>query len=231
MTKIKYFLGVGQGKKAKHWLSQRLPAIEFYEAPNYLRFRTSEEIAQCGVDAVKAGAGTTNDYVLCAESQAAPAAVEAVYTKQIPIPKRLILVQPLGLNYEYLGNTPYERRKELFRRSRRFWRHENQTLFIKGNFWTALGILLSSLRYSRHITPAYLVGANQNCREQLKEIAAHIPVDIYASEHDSLFPYHEVIQELRGKNIVIHKLPGTHLNRATPRGVAQLKGIFQDNPS
>lgn len=225
--RVDYFLGVGQGERAQQWLERQFPEITFHTPPNYLRYRSNEQITKMAHDYVADALRSSEayNYIVIAESQAAPAVVTAIASGSLPMPKQLILLQPLGLNLLALGNTPATRRKELFRRSRLFWSHKNQSLRIAGNRWTFFLLLFQSLRYIHNLNDAYEVGASLNITNALAQIAMHTSVDVYASTDDSLFPFHELE---RAKGVSMHELSGTHFNRATPLAVNQLQYVMSN---
>jgi len=221
--RIEYFLGVGQSKKSAHWLKQESPDISFHTAPNYLRHSTHEAMADVGRTAVARHLTAAGPYIVFAESQAAPAVVAAIERSHARLPDRLVLLQPLGLNRDALGATPVSRRKELYRRSRIFWGQKSQSLSIRGNRWTLMTLVLQSLRYICNLNNAYEIGASMDITRDLTKVAEKMPVEIFATSDDSLFPFDELKQV---KGATMHRLSGTHLNRATPLGAQQLKAVL-----
>ena len=228
MTAVHFFLGIGQGKRAQSWLSEQLPEITFHQAPDYLRARSEEDMAAQAVDYIERSVGDEKDYWLMAESQAGPAVVEAVYRRNIATPRRLILIQPLGLNPSALGNSPAERMKTVLQRSRQFWRDPQQRIWLHGNRWTVEYLAWSSLRNVRRFKGRWTDGSNLDIREKLAAIAETVPVMVYASSDDAFFPYHEVIADFPHRGL-LHEIPGGHLNRATEHGVEQLRLILHSN--
>ena len=226
--KTDYFLGVGQGKRARQRLHEIFPGISFHIPPNYLCCNTDEQIAKTAEGYVAKALESSEAQVIMAESQAAPAVVAALASGDVAMPERLVLLQPLGLNRTSLGSDPVLRRKELFRRSRLFWSHKHQSLSIAGNRWTLLVVVSQSLRYVKNLNKAYEIGASADIVSALAQIAARIPVDVYGSTDDSLFPFRE-LQKVQA--VTMHELPGTHLNRATPLGIAQLIEVLGDSLS
>jgi len=220
--KIEYFLGIGQNKKASRWLSRLLPAINFHVAPDYLSVNSDEDRVAIGLSSF---AGVRADgRVLIAESQAASAAIAALSQGVIGLPNHLILIQPLGLNYDALGSTRSGRRRELLRRSRLFWKHQNQSLRIAGNRWTAMNLITDVVRHPFVIRSALEFGANQNYSQELVLLAKKIKITIVATDEDSLFPYEEI--KKLNPEVDVLKMSGTHLNRATVKGVEQLRLIL-----
>lgn len=224
MTTTHYFLGIGQGIQAKTWLSTLFPQVIFHEAPNYLLHNTAESIEAKGIQFVNNSIGADTNFILIAESQACPAVVRAIESGSITLPKYLILVQPLGLNMQSLGSNSDERLRSLFRRSARFWLHPYQNLLIAGNRWTFKEITRQSSRFRKNLKVAYTYGSNTDIYDTLTSIAEKVPVHVFASKRDSLFP----LAELRlHDNVELHEMSGPHLNRATPRGARQLSGILK----
>lgn len=228
IERVEFFLGLGQDTKCRQWLEKFLPSsVHLHQAPNYLAAETDAKRIEHGVVWVKEGiTSAPNEYVLCAESQASPAVIATLDKGLIPPPKSVILLMPLGCNYTSLGDSPIQRYKELLKRSRRFWSHKNQSLRIWGNRTTAINVAFDSVRYLSKLEEAYTFGANQNITNTLSRIALTIPVTIYAANDDSLFPFHEIEREFRGTKVEVKMIEGTHLNRATPLGVEQLKTIL-----
>ena len=229
MKRIEYFLGLGQGKWSEQWLTDKLgDVITFHAAPDYFRAKTSDKIDQVGLEYITTElSAKTRDYALMAESQAVPMVLKALSESKIPIPKVLVLLQPLGLNASSLGDSMVERYESIMNRSKNFWKHPNQSLRIAGNRRTASEIAKDALVNPHKIKSFYTAGANQDYATELEFIANITTVHIFASTDDSLFAYGEIKQHFNKKNVQLHRLPGTHLNRATPKGLAQLKQILK----
>lgn len=218
-----FFLGIGQGERAVKWLETRQPGIRFHAAPDYFRCKTEAEIHQVGTSYVARQLDGVDEYEVYAESQAAPAVVEAIYHEFVRPPRRLVLLQPLGLNVSALGATATQRRAAILSRSREFWRQPSQKLTVAGNRWTMFELAKYSSRHVSHLSRVFLYGSSQDIAGRVCELATRIPVDVYACESDTLFPYSEIGPQLSGSSARLHKLEGTHLNRATPDGLAQLR--------
>jgi len=225
MQKIDYFLGIGQGKWAKKWLTKRVGHVSFHPAPNYMKYATVEDFEMCGLDWVKHSIGSGAASVIIAESQAAPAVVKAIRTNQITIPKQLILLQPLGLNASSLGSNDTQRLASLLKRSWGFWLQKRQSLLIYGNIRTLVTICLSAIRHPTHAKLAFQFGANQNCIADLEWIATRTKVVVCAAEEDGLFPYRE-IEAVPNKHVILRQTNSGHVNRATPQGIKELQAIL-----
>jgi|GEM_PF-6436737 len=222
-----FFLGIGQGQRSVDWLREQLTGVSFHIAPNYFQYKCERDLREAGIaHVVNELEGVRADYTLYAESQAAPAVMEALVRSRIPIPQNLVLLQPLGLNVNALGSTSRQRRKEILNRSRTFWRQPSQSLTVPGNRWTAMEISHQSVRYIHNLPAAFLVGSNQDCADLLRQLAKILTIDIYACRDDSLFPYLEIAQTVGDIPVKLHELDGSHLNRATPQGLSQLQHIL-----
>lgn len=223
---IDYFLGIGQSERSCEWLSREIPTVQFHEAPQYLEGKDNTDFRTIGMKAIaNVFVDHAPDYIY-AESQAAPAIIEAICSKAIDMPRYLVLIQPLGLNPHALGRSQRAKRRTLILRSIRFWLHPNQSLFITGNRWTVIEILKDSFRHYSRLGAAYMFGAEQDSTRQLALIARTIQVEIYASKHDMLFPYDEIFRENPELQNSMYEINGTHANRATSRGAATLRQIL-----
>ena len=112
-------------------------------------------------------------------------------------------------------------------RSRAFWNHPNQRLTIKGNRTTLQNVITASLFKLHRIKPDYTFGANQDVAVTACELAKHVPITIYADPHDSLFPYSEITSTIAKSPItLIRTAIGSHINRATPLGLAELQNVI-----
>ncbi len=226
-NQIDFFLGLGQGSWSVKWLSKRLPTITFHAAPHYLHSKNNAAFEENALDWVERAYAKTEPGIVIAESQAAPAVVAAIKAGRITLPSRLILLQPLGLNYGSFGKTKRERFESLMRRSRLFWLHKNQALFIPGNFVTFISIAIDTIMFKRNLKAALIFAANQNIVHDVEMLAQRLPIDIYACTRDSLFPYDELRSRL-SPDLGLRTIEGTHLNRATPKGLNQLKTILHE---
>ena len=222
--KIDYFLGIGQGKKAKQRLENVFGSVRFHVAPNYLQCKTEKDCEDIGISNVK---NKLRYEIVFAESQAAPALIRAYINGGIKKPRQIVLIQPLGLNPSSLGKSPTDQMHELLRRSMEFWRSSNQSLAISGNRWTFLHILSQTVPYLWRVRKIYKYAASQDIREDVMRIAKEKNLSIYASSFDTLFPYKEIINENPELSQFIHEIPGTHLNRPTPLGEDQLQRIIK----
>lgn len=226
---IHFFLGLGQGEKSQAWLEKRLPNnVSVHKAPEYLANQSEQDIHEIGLGIVSEAIADAphGEYVICAESQAVPAVVYALMERRVPLPSQCILIQPLGCNYSALGSTPRARLRELLWRSVKFWAHPNQTQCIEGNRWTFHEILMDTFIHMKSSKRTYLYAANQDLAQTLYALAKTIPIHVYACSDDSLFPYSEIRDELRATAVTLHMVPGTHINRATPKGLRQILGIL-----
>ena len=132
---------------------------------------------------------------------------------------------PLGLNRLALGQTPEARFSELMRRSRLFWKDSLLHSRSPADIETFRQVGLSSVSALSKIRLDFTNGADQDITAALRRIADSMPVTVYASDRDPLFPYREVAPGLAGSAIKLVKLDTPHLNRASPLGLKQLQGV------
>lgn len=225
-------LGIGQSRATANWVKRRANWLSVVVPPiNFLAFHSSADAvraATCNLQEELKGM-TAKNYVLVAESQAAPLVVSAITDGKVPRPSVLVLLQPLGLNVHALGSTKQERYSSLMQRSRKFWAHKNQSLKEWGNRTTFTTLLRQTAPYPHRIKTAYAFGANQSIADAVAKLAEVIPVHVYAAKEDSLFPYSEIHETISGtRGVTLHKISGTHLNRATRRGIEQLSQIKKE---
>ncbi len=229
--RVDVFLGIGQRGKIVNWLERRTPDhIHFHGAPKYLHHDSASEIVKTGISYVcsRLDDAPAGAYILIAESQASASVVQALNDGQIPLPQKLVLLEPLGLNSQSFGDTESARMREFYRRVARYWLHPHQSLLIWGNRYTAYKVLSESIRHWRRVRFGYVTGLSFDLREPLSRIAQQTDVHVYAGENDEFFPYHEIAAHLDDPNITFHKLPGGHVNRATPRGFDELESVLDE---
>lgn len=232
MTQIRteIFLGIGQGRWSQRLLEQTFRApVTIHEAFSYTSANDASDIEQLGITYVsRCLKSVRGPYVLYAESQAAPIVIAALMRAKIPTPDKLILLQPLGYNAAQLGATQSAQLRSLLHRSLMFWKHPNQSLLIKGNRVTATQILKDMTKRPLRSRMFVTFGASQDCVRDTVALAHRLPVHIYACADDTLFPYNEIAHNVKKSSIHMHMLGGTHINRATPRGIAQLQSILEE---
>lgn len=222
------FLGVGQSGNNLKAISAHMPRNSAtVEAFRYHRMILGD-IGTGGREGVlymlqSFGKGP---YHVIAESQAAPAVVHAAHEKP-DLFKSITLLEPLGFNADSFGDTPEERYTTFLKRSRQFWAHPNQSLSIKANRDTMGQIFIRSLPALRRLKPDYGFGVSQDITEMTKALAKIVPLTIYAEEYDNFFPYREIAPKLTGSKVTLIKTTaGSHLNRASPKGIAELEKVI-----
>lgn len=227
-------LGVGQSGRNLRTIAHHISSGIVLEALPYHYF-AKDQLADAGIAAVNAVidvARTTSQQLVhvIAESQAAPATIHAVSERRSDIAS-VTLLAPLGFNKSFLGNTPKARYTELMRRSRLFWKHQNQRLSLRGNRDTLYEIARHSVTRLGRIEPDYNFGANQDVSDAAQQLANSLPVTIYADKYDGLFPYDEIEPLVRHSSIrLIATNLGSHINRATPLGLAELQRVIDSLP-
>lgn len=226
------FLGVGQSGSMISHIDQAMPSPSaVVSAAPYFSLESADDIELLGKTLVAKVIKQTNvqsgNFDVYTESQAAPAVVKTLVGTDIPTPRRIILITPLGLNHAALGENDSQRYKELMRRSTKFWTHRDQSLRHKANRNTFKNVLRERILRPRYFKQAYIVGVNQNIASELETLAGQVEVHIFAGDNDSLFPYDEIATTIqRVANVTLHHLRDTtHINRATPKGLQQLESI------
>lgn len=72
------------------------------------------------------------------------------------------------------------------------------------------------------------LAANLNLQNEAENLAKKIPIHIFASINDEHFTYASIAKQLGPDTFIhLHTLRGGHLNRATPKGIAQLELVLQ----
>mgnify|MGYP006374221793 CR=1 FL=1 len=225
------FLGVGQQGSSFRSIAKDFPDTVVVGPLPYHLFPQAkfEDIAtKIITEIIEKNVTSYHIESVIAESQSAPGVVQALARMQCGQIKNVVLMAPLGLNKSALGNDPAMRYKELILRSRQFWLHKNQRISITGNRNTLTNIVWSFLRYWRRFRDDYTAGANQDITQSLSLLASQSHVTIYADSGDSLFPYNEIAKAVQGLPISLHKTSyGSHLNRATPLGIKELRQVIQ----
>lgn len=230
---VVFVLGIGQGALTARWIKSHVDWLSSVVYPiNFLAYKSTAEAAEASMHNLQQNlqGAAEGQYVLIAESQAAPPlVVRAIIDASIPQPRVLVLMQPLGLNTRALGATNEERYRSLMRRSRGFWLHTHQSPCIWGNRATIATLVRQTLPYLQRIKTAYTFGANQSIINEISRLSGIIPIHIYAADRDSLFPYDEIYETVSNiPGIFLHKLTGTHLNRATKAGLEQIETVKLD---
>ena len=165
-----------------------------------------------------------------ADSQAAPMLVKLA-AESPELFRSLTLLEPLGFNKDALGSNDSERYRSLMARSRKFWKHPNQSLRLSGNRDTIFEIAKRSLPALSRIKSDYTFGANQDVVAITKKLSESLPVRIFASKSDSLFPYDEIEAAVNGSAITLIETDvESHLNRTTPKGLGELQKAIASLP-
>ncbi len=227
VTNTILFLGVGQTGNNLKVISTHVPrsvliigAIPYHKIPR-------EHFDDVCVKLFDALTKKLKPLHVIAESQAAPMAILAaeLYPERV---RSITLLEPLGFNKSSLGSSDEERYRQFVQRSRQFWRQPNQTMRHVGNRKTLIQVLAHSLPAWKRLKPDYIYGVSRDVVDSTRKLAETIPVTIYAGEHDSIFPYHEILPNLANSKVnIIEVKNGTHLNRATSRGLAELDTVIR----
>lgn len=228
-AKSMLFLGIGQRRQNLDWTAQSAPDdMIVVEALPYLKAQEAKEMEMVGEVCLKKvfEQFDITKLVVYAESQAAIVLVHVLAVSDV-LPRKVVLLSPMGLNYSSLGHTEAQRHRSLMQRSRKFWRHRNQRLTTTPNRETAAVLVADMLKYWKMTRAGLKFAANQNVKARALELAEKIPVHIFTGDNDELFPYKEIKQEIGdGSKVIFHELVHTrHYNRATKRGMGQLRKI------
>jgi len=226
------FLGIGQTDKSAHYVARNcdysVAVAEGVPFQSRKLTRNPESAEAFGIDSVCRVFNVleTDAMTVVAESQASLGVVFALTQKELPV-KSLLLLSPLGLNKKHMGNSPKQRKNELFRRSRLNWQLPSQSLRIAGNRWTLLSLLGSGLLAFKHFSSDFTNGISYDITQDLVKLNNKIPVKVFSGDKDSIFPYHEIKETLADTNIDVMKLPdASHINRGTPQGVSELNQVL-----
>lgn len=94
-----------------------------------------------------------------------------------------------------------------------------------GDWQTLFEIVSQSLRHIKNIQPAYTYGASIDISDQILSLQHKTNIDIWSSDHDPLFPLHEIRHTLKdASNVHFNRLEGqTHPNRTTTLGLMHLE--------
>ena len=226
-----FFLGLGQQGKNLIWVADKAPeGMCIVEAVSYTQKRTRSEMTALGVDSVKAilQLFDLREVDVYCESQSAPAVILTLGKFKIH-PRSIVCITPLGFNYNQMGSNNKMRQKKLSANSRKFWRSWNQRLSLKANRETFKYAVLQHSFRPKVTMEALDYVANINLSGIAEKIAASIPVHIFATTNDELFPFSQIEKQLgQYTKINLHELKNSsHLNRATPKGITQLNAIFE----
>lgn len=152
---------------------------------------------------------------LVAESQAAPGAV--AFTRNNPsIIKRLILIQPLGLNRQAFANSKQPIMSEFRSRVQQNSKHQIGSIFndwkLFYNHYTLLRRQLGS-DFRRMFDTHYEIGLNSDITYGLREVIKVVPVHLVIGEKDEIFKPAEITSTLKRENIA---LTSTHIVTGVP---------------
>ncbi len=219
-----FFLGLGQRGKNLEWIADNAPeGMIIVEGINYLKKRTSHDMKQLGVSTARYFLEHFDSYELdvYAESQAVPAVLAACMSIQ---PKKIGLLSPLGLNASNLNSMSF------IARCLRVWIHPHQNIFNKANRHTLRHILKDVIQRPIRVFGAYGFASKSDVVRELQWLGAHgTTISIMVGENDQIFPIKELqpqLANMRSVKLKTWKRTG-HVNRATNRGMTQLREIHQ----
>jgi hypothetical protein len=163
---------------------------------------------------------------IVARSQGAAVAIKAV-RNNIETFDKLAVVMPFGLNRQELGYEPASARKEILRRLAKAGVRGN--LFDYGNFRSASEVVryLMKAAWGRQLLSSFDAALTFDLTKELIEIAESIPVALFVSQDDPLFPAHEIEPKFKGTKVHVFRIRGNHVSPGSRVGKRQIAAAYK----